>query len=59
MTVEHLWFNNKKIKGHNREKFGTSFPSYQYDVDEIGFRILHDCAVVCSEAVFDSSLPQD
>ena len=56
MTVEHLWFNNKKIKGHNREKHGPRYP-YEYSLDDMGFKILHDCAVVCSEAVFDSSLP--
>lgn len=56
MTVEHLWFNNKKVKGLNREKFGPKY-NYEYSLDDEGFKILHDCAVVCSEAVFDSSLP--
>ena len=30
---------------------------YEYDVNEDGFKTLHECAIVCSDAKFDSSLP--
>lgn len=36
MTVEHLWFNNKKIKGHNRQKMGVRF-QYEYNLDDAAF----------------------
>jgi sodium/potassium-transporting ATPase subunit alpha len=58
MTVEHLWYNNKKIRGHNREKMGPHHP-YEYEINEAGFKTLHECAIICSEAMFDSSLPQE
>lgn len=31
--------------------------SYEYNINEIGFKILHETAILCSEAVFDNSLP--
>ncbi|CAK59780.1 unnamed protein product (macronuclear) [Paramecium tetraurelia] len=58
MTVENLWYNNKKHKGANLEKMGQKH-QYEYDVNELGFKILQETAVLCSEAVFDNSLPQD
>ena len=27
---------------------------YEYDSNEIGFKSLHECAVICSDAYFDS-----
>ena len=30
---------------------------YEFDKNEIGFKALHECAAICSEAMFDSSLP--
>lgn len=32
---------------------------YEYDINEIGFKTLHETAALCSEATFDSSLPQE
>jgi len=32
---------------------------YEYSVDDIGFRTLHECTVVCSEANFDDTLPSE
>jgi sodium/potassium-transporting ATPase subunit alpha len=32
---------------------------YEYDLKEPGFELLHECTAICSEATFDSSLPQD
>lgn len=58
MTVENLWYNNKKVKGQSREKLGPKF-KYEYDLNETGFKLLHETAIICSEAVFDSSLPQE
>lgn len=36
MTVEHLWYNNKKIKGLNYQKFGKKY-NYEYDLKSKGF----------------------
>ncbi|CAD8101580.1 unnamed protein product [Paramecium primaurelia] len=58
MTVENLWFNNKKHRGMNQEKMGPKY-KYEYDINEIGFKTLQETAVLCSEATFDNSLPQD
>ena len=44
------------MKGHNKEKMGPEF-KYEYDITDIGFKILHETAIICSEAVFDTSLP--
>ena len=46
----------KKYKGTNREKMWPKY-NYEYDLNEVGFKTLHETAVLCSEAVFDSSLP--
>lgn len=56
MTVENLWYNNKRYKGMNKEKMGKTY-NYEYDVNEIGFKILHETAILCSDAVFDNTLP--
>ncbi|CAD8084939.1 unnamed protein product [Paramecium sonneborni] len=58
MTVEHLWYNNKKVKGLNYQKFGKKY-NYEYDLQNKGFQDLFECASFCSEAVFDPSLPQE
>lgn len=39
MTVENLWYNNKKHRGMNLEKMGTKH-KYDYDINEIGFKTL-------------------
>lgn len=39
MTVENLWFNNKKHRGMNLEKMGPKY-KYEYDINEIGFKTL-------------------
>lgn len=56
MTVENIWYNGKKMRGHSREKMGPEF-KYEYDLKDPGFQLLHETAIICSEAVFDSSLP--
>ncbi|CAD8185836.1 unnamed protein product [Paramecium octaurelia] len=58
MTVENLWYNNKKYKGANKEKMGPKF-NYEYDLNEVGFKTLHETAILCSEATFDTALPQE
>ncbi|CAD8085019.1 unnamed protein product [Paramecium sonneborni] len=58
MTVENIWYNGKKMRGHSREKMGPEF-KYEYDLKDPGFQLLHETAIICSEAVFDSSLPQE
>jgi sodium/potassium-transporting ATPase subunit alpha len=56
MTVENIWYDGLKKRAHNLQKMGPKFP-YEYDRNEPGFKVLHECAVICSEANFDSSLP--
>lgn len=58
MTVEHLWYDGKKVKGLNRQKFGEKH-NYEYDVNEVGFKLLHDTAMTCSEAVFNNGIPKE
>ena len=58
MTVEHLWFNDKIIKGESLE---TKKPkdNYEYDINDIHFDLLRKCAVMNSTAVFTTSLPNN
>jgi sodium/potassium-transporting ATPase subunit alpha len=56
MTIENLFFDGKIVKGANRETFGKDFP-YQYDINSRGFKELHECAIIGSEATFSNALP--
>jgi len=56
MTVEHLWYGGKVVKGLNYQKFGPSH-QYEYDKDDSGFKALQENAILCSEATFDNSTP--
>jgi len=58
MTAANLWYSGQMYKADNRQKFGTGF-DYKYDINDPGFKSLQECAVVCSVANFDRSLPQD
>ncbi|CAD8189747.1 unnamed protein product [Paramecium pentaurelia] len=58
MTVENIWYNGKKMRGHNKQKMGPKF-NYQYNDQDPTFRLLHETAILCSEAVFDDTLPQN
>ncbi|CAD8071160.1 unnamed protein product [Paramecium primaurelia] len=58
MTVENLWYNGKEVKGINKERFGASF-NYEYQSGEQCFDLLHESAILCSEATFDASIPQN
>lgn len=56
MTIENLFYDGAAKKGHNREKMGAKF-NYAYNIEDQGFQNLRDCAIVGSEAVFSTSLP--
>jgi len=58
MTVEHLWYGGKVVKGLNYQKFGPDH-IYEYDKDDVDFKALQENAVLCSEATFDNSPPLD
>ncbi len=58
MTAANLWYSGQMYKAANRQKFGTNY-QYEYDINDPGFRALQECAVVCSVANFDKSLPGD
>ncbi len=56
MTVEHLWINNKIVKGTNIESLQED-QILEYDVKDVHFDTLRKCAVMNSTAVFTLSLP--
>lgn len=58
MTATHLWYDGKIFEAANRQKSGPDY-RYEYDIKSAGFQALHECAVVCSQAIFDSTLPQE
>jgi len=56
MTVENLWYGGRIVKGQNYQKFGANH-KYEYDMNSAGFRALQENTLLCSEAVFDNSVP--
>lgn len=56
MTAAHLWYSGRMVKASNRQKNGADY-QYEYDYQSPGFKALHECAVVCSVANFDRSVP--
>lgn len=56
MTVEHLWFNNKIIKGVSLDNKNDD-QKVEYNLEDIHFDLLRKCAVMNSTAVFTISLP--
>lgn len=56
MTVENMWFNDKKIKAENQEKNGKDF-SYEYSIEDIHFDVLMKCAILNSTAIFNNAMP--
>lgn len=58
MTAAHLWYSGAMFKAANRQKFGTDY-HYEYDIKDPGFKALQECAVICSVANFDRSLPAE
>ncbi len=58
MTVEHLWFNNKIIKGLSLDN-KTEDQTIDYRLDDVHFDLLWKCAVMNSTAVFTISLPNN
>lgn len=56
MTIENIFYDGQVFKGHNKEKMGPKF-SYAYDSESSSFKALRDCAIVGSEAIFSSALP--
>jgi len=56
MTVEHLWYGGKTVRGLNYQKFGPKH-QYEYDREDPDFKNLHLNAILCSEATFDNNVP--
>ena len=56
MTVSHIWYDGQIMEAHNYQKMGPNF-KYQYDPSSEGFQTLHECAILCSEAIFNNSTP--
>ena len=64
MTTENLWYDLKIVKAINKEKFEKEAEKFvgvklEYDINSPGFKILHEAAIVSSEAIFDVGLPAD
>lgn len=57
MIAANLMYNGKVFKAANRQKEPASY-HFEYDINNPGFKALHECAVVCSVAVFNSSPPE-
>eukprot|EP01016_Furgasonia_blochmanni_P015567 TRINITY_DN1855_c0_g1_i6.p1 TRINITY_DN1855_c0_g1~~TRINITY_DN1855_c0_g1_i6.p1 ORF type:complete len:973 (-),score=185.06 TRINITY_DN1855_c0_g1_i6:1267-4185(-) len=58
MTVRHLWYDGKILKGENKQKFSQKHV-YEYDTESLGFKTLQEVALVCSEATFNNAAPQE
>ena len=56
MTIENIFYDGQVFKGANKEKMGPKF-TYAYDWNSVGFTALRDCAIVGSEAVFSTAMP--
>lgn len=56
MTVEHLWINNKIIKGVNLQSKKED-QVLEYETTDFHFDTLRKCAVMNSTAVFTNALP--
>lgn len=52
MTVENIWYDGLKRRAINRLKGGRN-ADYEYEINDPGFRILHETTILCSEAKFD------
>lgn len=59
MTVANIWYDNKIRKGDNKQKFNKPDHKFEYDINEPGFKALHECAVVSSEAFFKDAIPAE
>lgn len=57
MIAANLMYSGKIFKAANRQKEGPTY-SYEYSLTDPGFKALHECAVVCSVAIFDKSPPE-
>src|SRR3990167_6207769 len=55
MTIENIFYDGQVFKGANKEKMGPKF-QYAYDTNSEGFKNLHNCAIVGSEAFFSDAL---
>jgi len=57
MTVENVWYDGKVHRAINRQKFPET--PLEYKIDSLGFKTLHDVAVLSSQAQFDFGLPEE
>jgi sodium/potassium-transporting ATPase subunit alpha len=56
MTIENIFYDGEIFKGANKEKMGPKY-NYAYNSESSSFKALRDCAVVGSEAVFSTAMP--
>jgi sodium/potassium-transporting ATPase subunit alpha len=58
MTACHLYYDGISVKADNLQKNGPRF-KYEYDVNNPVFKMLHECAICGSNAVFDYKIPAE
>ncbi len=56
MIAANLMYDGKIFKAANKQKELPTYP-FEYNVKSRGFQALHECAVICSVAIFDPSPP--
>lgn len=57
MIAANLMYSGKIFKAANKQKELPTF-KFEYDPEDPGFKALHECAIICSVAVFDPSPPE-
>mgnify|MGYP001488474892 FL=1 len=57
MTVANVWYNNQIRKADNRQKYEGKNHKFEYDIEDPNFQVLHECAVLGSEAIFNNTVP--
>jgi len=57
MTVQHIWYDDKIREGKNLQTQEAGF-QFEYDINAPGFKLLHENAILCSEATFNEAVPE-
>ncbi len=56
MTVENLWYGGRVVRGHNYQKMGSNY-QFEYNKEDDDFKTLQENTILCSEAIFDNTVP--
>jgi sodium/potassium-transporting ATPase subunit alpha len=58
MTVSSLWYNNDTKRADNIQKRPKDY-KFAYDVNDPAFQVLHNCAILSSDATFNDIIPEE